>query len=123
MKEAIVFLSAAILISALLFGVAKQSETKEEILSMDASQFVTELVVFWEICSYGEGENFYEIYVKESGTIDKSYIFELIKLYGYCDTLQSSINSCGKREDIEMNAIYTPGVISMTCKNGKIYLE
>jgi len=55
------------------------------------------------------------VYIKDEGELNKSYFFSVVKQHGYCGTLQSLAESCGRQETVDMTTIILPKVVQMQC--------
>lgn len=90
---------------------------KESYLEVNKEKAVSELYDFWQRCDYGLVNSSMLLYINQEGIIDKSYIFEIIKLLSFCETLQSFENECGKKEMIDMqpDVIQIPSVLKLKC--------
>lgn len=96
-----------------------QEEKEIGFKKVDKKGFVSEVINFWEhsgMCEVPDTRSMY-IETNVSGdSINKSYLFEKIKLIGFCSTIQSASHDCGDREHVNFTAdIDLPHVIRLEC--------
>lgn len=137
--EIIVFVGIAVIVGGLFIGFLADwdvNETYESLKSLFSSKeqstefekvdkvgFISKLYASWEDCGLGEVNNTYTFYVKEGlpkddNTLTKEFIFSELKKINYCNTLQSFEYDCGQREDVDMEDITLPAVVSIECIDG-----
>lgn len=92
-------------------------------------EFVNILYNTWEECGYGELEINKTYYIKDSldqtqdNEITKEEVFEKLKKINLCDTLQSEDNDCGTREDLDMDDIDLPALVTIKCEEDELVVK
>jgi hypothetical protein len=92
-------------------------EEKPDFDEVDAEGFVSQVIKIWDDCGYGEMNANYTFYVKDTSvpSIDKAFLFDRLKKFNICESLQSFSNSCGVREDVQMQPFTLPHLAIVTC--------
>lgn len=140
--EIIVFLAIAIIVGGLFITFITDWDVKEtyetlksvfidkdetvEFEKVDKIGFIKKLHNSWEECGLGEKNETYTFYVKPDDNsnkdnyniLTKEFIFEELKKINYCNSLQSQEFECGTREDVDMEDINLPSVITVSCIDG-----
>lgn len=139
--EIVVYMTIALIIGGMLIGFLtgwdfdRTYRGLKDLLNPSASQFdevspdqFIEIVKnHWKDCGYGETNKTRTVYVLKENIdiLDLSYIFERLKKYNICESLQSASNACGTREDVVMSPINLPSAFVLECdpdnKQLKIY--
>jgi len=123
--ETMVFLAVAIIIGLLLFLMVRtidfsdiienlDKEKKQEFRKVSTEAFVSEAVTFWKGCGEGALNKSMSLYV-EGDSLNKSYLFSVIRQNNYCGTLQSLSHNCGRSENVDMQPMLLPRVVRLTC--------
>jgi len=130
--EVMVFITIAIIVGGMVIGFVLDWDFEgtynslQKIISGDSTPsftevnpdtFIQEVLRFWKFCGYGELNDTLSIYVLEEGvpSLDKPLLFEKLKKFNICNSLQSAANDCGVREDVEMGTITLPAVVTLEC--------
>ena len=130
--EFIVFMSIALVLGSLvigfvtdwdysttggMFGKLFNNHDIPEFEEVDADGFVGRVVTAWTDCGYGMLDSTYAVYVRDDNVmnIDKTFLFNGLKGYNICKSLQSNTNGCGIREDITMKAKKLPALVVLKC--------
>jgi hypothetical protein len=95
-----------------LFG-----EEKLEFRSVDESQFVANAMVFWESCGLGETNSTLRLHIKSTGILNKTGFFDYVKQVNYCSTLQSAEEECGHAENVDMQDLVLPKIVTLACNS------
>jgi len=94
-----------------------RGERQPTYAEVDKDQFVMDAIHFWESCGMGEVDKTLALHVKDSGELNRTFLFEKIKQLSLCNTMQSSSEGCGNRENVIMNTITLPRIIRMECNS------
>ncbi len=101
---------------------AKEYDTK-----VDKVDFINAARDFWEYCNHSYANKTRIMYVyndnlENNGTLSKKDMFDQYKQLGWCRSIQSLNNSCGKREDVNMTDIELPEIITLKCENSTLFI-
>ncbi|MFH0870299.1 MAG: hypothetical protein V1866_04555 [archaeon] len=73
----------------------------------------------WEDCGLGATESSLTLQVEsnqaQSGTINLDELFQTFLKLNMCYSIQSASRSCGSREDVDMEEIVLPAVVTIKC--------
>jgi len=99
-----------------LFG-ADEPKDYEKIESAQLSRAAVEL---WKACGLGSTAMNKTVYITDTGAIGKSLLFDGVKRYGLCKTLQYAAYSpggCGAADDVDWMTAATAGptVLQLAC--------
>jgi uncharacterized protein YehS (DUF1456 family) len=140
--EIIVYIGAAVIIAGLLLSFLINWDTKksyEDIKGMmlkehevgykkvDRIGFIAELHAIWEDCGLGTENKTTPLYVvpnqhNGNSTLTKESVFNELKKINYCGMLQSKEFRCGQREDVVMDTITLPAVVSISCSSNMMVI-
>ena len=139
----VVFIGAAVIIAGLFIGFLVSWDTKEtyegvktlmgdgpkgSYAKVDRLGFVVKVHELWDECALGTIEKKVPLYVtpqkaNQKEELTKEFMFEELKKINYCKSLQSAEFGCGTREDVEMEDISLPSVVSLACEDGLLTIE
>ena len=92
-----------------------RKEKQQEFRKVGPEAFAAEAVTFWKGCGEGSLDKSMALYVEGDGSLNKTYLFSIIKQNNYCGTLQSLSNNCGRSENVVMQPMTLPQVVRLTC--------
>jgi hypothetical protein len=90
-------------------------EKEQEFDKVSKEEFVKEAIRFWEGCGMGEVPDRQVFMVQGDGELNRSFVFSEVKRLNYCQTLQSTAEDCGMREDSVIASINLPRVVRLEC--------
>jgi hypothetical protein len=95
----------------------QSGKVEQKFKTVEMDLFIAESLRFWENCGRGEVNMSLTMYVKGEGNINSTYIFDKIKEMNFCNTIQSTTEGCGSREDMEFSPtlIGLPAIIRIRC--------
>lgn len=140
--EIAVFIGVAVIVSGLLLGFLtdfsfqdvyesfREIFDEEEIQTytkVDKIGFIMEVYKTWEDCGLGEVDTKRVINIENTEVnkqvLSKEFIFTELKKINYCKTLQSKEFDCGNREDLIMEDIDLPALVTLKCENSKLFIK
>ncbi len=94
----------------------------------DKVGFISMAADFWDFCnhSYSAKDRVLYVYNNQSemeGTLTKKDMFDQYRILGWCKGIQSAVQSCGKREDVNMTDLELPKVVRLSCSNNTLYIR
>jgi hypothetical protein len=135
--ELLVFIGIAVIVGVLVTGFIADwdykgmySDVKQLMMpeketgfeKVDRLEFIGRIQEIFKDCiSKGDNETV-TLYLNDNGTLSKSDLFGLYKQFGWCETVQSGLNGCGAREDIDMGTITMPKVVQVQCKGTQLVI-
>jgi len=129
--EIIVYLGVALIIGFLVLGfindwdflqgvnLFKKLSTDSEELKFEKVnkiEFASRLNSFNTMCKSSEISEL-RLHINDQGQINKTGLFDTYKELDWCKSIQSADNDCGSREDIIMQTISIPRVVTLRCIN------
>jgi hypothetical protein len=94
--------------------------------AIDAANFAGEVYSFWKYCEYGikNSSVLLNVHGRDKQNVTKEFLFDGVKKYNLCRSLQSSDHKCGTRNDVIFNDIIKlPALILLTCNESGLYVE
>lgn len=102
-------------------------EGVEEYIHINSTQLAKVAVEVWESCGLGSTLVNTTVYVDDSALLNKSALFNSVKRYGLCKTLQSADEDCGSAEDVNFPDLspprHGPTVLFLACNNATRRLD
>jgi hypothetical protein len=97
-------------------------------LKVDLIGFMTAAQEFWDYCnhSYVNETRRYVVYntkEQQSGTLNKTVLFDYYRSLSLCKGIQSVNLSCGRREDVFITEIELPTIVTLRCRNETLYIS